>query len=31
VGRFLVPGLLTGATFWLVVRLAYPAVYQPAG
>ena len=27
VGRFLLPGLLTGATFWLVVRLAYPQVY----
>ena len=28
VGRFLVPGLLTGATFWLAVRLSYPAVYR---
>ena len=28
VGRFLVPGLLTGATFWTVLRLTYPAVYR---
>lgn len=31
VGRFLIPGLLTGGTFWLVVRLAFPAVYETRG
>ena len=31
IGRFLVPGLLTGATFWLVLRLSYPRVYGASG
>ena len=30
-GRFLVPGLLTGGTFWLVLRLAYPRVFVRQG
>lgn len=29
IARFTLPGLLTGATFWFVVRLSYPAVYSP--
>ena len=27
IARFAMPGLLTGATFWLVIRLTYPQVY----